>query len=439
MQVRDLMNPSVVSITPSESASLAARLLSRHNVGSLPVCGEDGGLRGIVTDRDIILRCVAAEEDPLKTQVKDIMTRNCAVVSPDDDAREATRIMAAKHAHDLTANHYKGSWGKWCAAVGISRDTGENMVRVAEQFGNIQLEGKSILDVQPLKLLYAAAKPSTPTQVKQAVFSGDITSYKEYQELLAQINGLLEDREQETRALREQEESLRRQIANVSHDLRTPLTSILGYLQLLESERLTSQQRRHYLEIVSDRARVLQDLITAFYDLSRIEGGEYPLDLQPVDLRRALEPLLAGFYEDFERAGFQVTVELDEHLPPVLADPGAVTRILTNLIGNALKHGRAALTIRLYASGGQLVTAFSNNAPGLSPEDLSRVFERFYTADQMRTGQNTGLGLAIVKALAQRMGHTPFAELDDGTFTVGVRWKPLLPSSREAPRPLQIN
>lgn len=94
MQVRDLMNPSVVSITPGESASLAARLLSRHNVGSLPVCGEDGGLRGIVTDRDIILRCVAAEEDPLKTQVKDIMTRNCAVVSPDDDAREATRIMA---------------------------------------------------------------------------------------------------------------------------------------------------------------------------------------------------------------------------------------------------------------------------------------------------------------------------------------------------------
>ncbi|MDY2681562.1 MAG: hypothetical protein SOV54_02285 [Faecalibacterium prausnitzii] len=97
------------------------------------------------------------------------------------------RIMAAKHAHDLTASHYKGSWGKWCAAVGISRDTGENMVRVAEQFGNIQLEGKSILDVQPMKLLYAAAKPSTPEVVKQAVFTGDITTYKEYQELMAQL------------------------------------------------------------------------------------------------------------------------------------------------------------------------------------------------------------------------------------------------------------
>ena len=97
------------------------------------------------------------------------------------------RIMAAKHAHDLTANHYQGSWGKWCAAVGISRDTGDRMVSVAAQCGNIQLEGKSILDVQPLKLLYAAVKPSTPEVVKQAVFTGDITTYKEYQELMAQF------------------------------------------------------------------------------------------------------------------------------------------------------------------------------------------------------------------------------------------------------------
>ena len=97
------------------------------------------------------------------------------------------RIMAAKHAHGLTANHYQGSWGKWCAAVGISRDTGDRMVSVAALCGNIQLEGKSILDVQPLKLLYAAAKPSTPEVVKQAVFTGDITTYKEYQELMAQL------------------------------------------------------------------------------------------------------------------------------------------------------------------------------------------------------------------------------------------------------------
>lgn len=242
------------------------------------------------------------------------------------------------------------------------------------------------------------------------------------EELLAQINGLLEDRENETRQLREREESLRRQIANVSHDLRTPLTSILGYLQLLEGDDLAAEQRARYLQVVEGRSRVLQELITAFYDLSRIEGGEYPLEIQPVDLRRRLEPLLASFYDDFQQAGFQVDVQLEDGLPPVLADPGGVTRVLTNLLSNALKHGSQSLSIRLYQEGDCLVTAFSNDAPHLTQEDLPRVFERFYTGDQMRTGQNTGLGLAIVKALAQRMGHAAFAQLEDGVFTVGIRW-----------------
>ena len=101
MQVRDLMNPSVVTITPQESASLAARLLSRHNLGALPVCGNDGGLRGIVTDRDIVLRCVAAEEDPAQTLVRDIMTRGCASVSPHEDCRAATRLMAQQQVRRL--------------------------------------------------------------------------------------------------------------------------------------------------------------------------------------------------------------------------------------------------------------------------------------------------------------------------------------------------
>ncbi len=101
MRIRDLMNQSVVSIDPSESAALAARLLSRHNLGSLPVCGTDGGLRGIVTDRDIVTRCVATEEDPHKVPVRDIMSRNCAVVSPEDDASTAARMMAAKQVRRL--------------------------------------------------------------------------------------------------------------------------------------------------------------------------------------------------------------------------------------------------------------------------------------------------------------------------------------------------
>ena len=101
MQVRDLMNPSVVSVTTADSTALAARLLSRHNVGALPVCSQDGRLRGILTDRDIVLRCIAAEEDPAQTPVREIMTRGCFTVGPNDDCREASRIMAARQVRRL--------------------------------------------------------------------------------------------------------------------------------------------------------------------------------------------------------------------------------------------------------------------------------------------------------------------------------------------------
>lgn len=103
-------------------------------------------------------------------------------------AGSMARVMAAKRAHDRTANRYRGSWGKWCDFVGISRDTGDNMVRVAEQFGNIQVDGKPLIDLQPLKLLYATSKPSTPPEIRQQVENLDITSYKQYQDLLAKYD-----------------------------------------------------------------------------------------------------------------------------------------------------------------------------------------------------------------------------------------------------------
>lgn len=101
MQVRDVMNRDLVTIDPAESAALAARLLARHNVGSLPVCGENGRLQGIVTDRDIILRCVAPEEDPARVPVRHIMTRHPKALSPGDDVRQAAQVMAIQQVRRL--------------------------------------------------------------------------------------------------------------------------------------------------------------------------------------------------------------------------------------------------------------------------------------------------------------------------------------------------
>ena len=241
------------------------------------------------------------------------------------------------------------------------------------------------------------------------------------EELLTAVNALLDLREREEGDYRRQEQAIRQQIANVSHDLRTPLTSILGYLQLLEGEGLTAEERREYLSIVQGRARALQSMIVSFYDLSRLEGGEYPLSRERVDLYHVLSQLVAEFYNDF--TDFDMTVELREGLPTVTADPAGVLRVFTNLIRNALEHGRARMSILLYREGEEVVSVFANDAPGLTQEDVAHVFDRFFTADKMRTGQSTGLGLAIVKALAERMGHTVFADLDGDLFRVTIRWR----------------
>ena len=241
------------------------------------------------------------------------------------------------------------------------------------------------------------------------------------EELLTAIKALLDLREQEEGDYRRQERAIRQQIANISHDLRTPLTSILGYLQLLEGEGLTTEERREYLAIVQGRAKALQSMIVSFYDLSRLEGGEYPLSRERVDLYHMLSELVAEFYNDFE--GFDMTVELREGLPSVTADPAGVLRVFTNLIRNAMEHGRSRMSILLYQEGDEVVSVFANDAPGLTPEDVEHVFDRFFTADKMRTGQSTGLGLAIVKALVERMGHTVSAELEGDLFRVVVRWQ----------------
>ncbi|MBU5434470.1 sensor histidine kinase KdpD [Pseudoflavonifractor sp. MSJ-37] len=242
------------------------------------------------------------------------------------------------------------------------------------------------------------------------------------EELLAEIDRLLELRRSDRAESRAREQAIRRQISNVSHDLRTPLTSILGYLQLLEQEDLPPERRREYLSVVEGRAKALQALIGSFYELSRLEGGELRLERQRVDLRGVLSELLAAFYDDFTEAGFEMEVDLPEDLPPVAADPGGALRICTNLLRNALDHGAGPMSIRLTQEGDRVVSVFANAAPGLEPEDVPRVFERFYTSDKMRTGQNTGLGLAIVKALSEQMGCAVSASGDHARFEIRVVW-----------------
>lgn len=154
------------------------------------------------------------------------------------------RIMAAKHAHDLCANNKNGTWGKWCDVVGISRDTGDNMVHIAERFGNIQIEGKPIFDVQPLKLLYAVAKPSAPAELVEQVKTGDITTYKEYQEAMAQIKAE-KDRAAAAEAREEEAWNMVSKAQDEAQTAKNDLDAALADVQGLTEQNAKLQQSYH--------------------------------------------------------------------------------------------------------------------------------------------------------------------------------------------------
>lgn len=240
--------------------------------------------------------------------------------------------------------------------------------------------------------------------------------------LLQEVNALLEQRLAEGADYRRKEQDLRRQIADVSHDLRTPLTSILGYLQLLEDQELTSEQKGEYLGVIRGRAATLQTLITSFYDLSRLEGGQWELEQTALDLERIVQDQLASAYETLERAGLTPQVDVQPGLPPVWGDQKAAVRVVSNLLTNALHHGAPPLEVGLCRAGSMVTLRVTNAAPGMTAEEARRVFERSYTADPARTGQGTGLGLAIVRALMERMGGGAQATLEGGRFTLQVAW-----------------
>ena len=250
---------------------------------------------------------------------------------------------------------------------------------------------------------------------------------RESEELLrAQQEQTLRDRAAQEDEAR-QERQRRQEIANISHDLRTPLTSILGYLQMIKSESTTPEERAEYLAIVESRAHALKALVTGFYDLSCLEAGGYALAQESVALAPLLVELAAAFYADFNADGREAEIDIAEGLSPILGDPQAVLRIYTNLFQNAIKHGAGALYIRAFQEDGVVVTCFTNLAPGLLPQDVEHLFDRFFTADRMRTGQDTGLGLAIVHRLAMQMGGETEALLLQNKLTITVRWPAVKP------------
>lgn len=234
--------------------------------------------------------------------------------------------------------------------------------------------------------------------------------------LASDLNVQLKALRQERLRLRNGDRDLKAAVTNVSHDLRTPLTAISGYLDLLEGEP-ASENAQRYLAVIRERTDALTALTEELLRYSVISDSEEALDLQTMSLNAALEESVAALYGAFAQKGIIPAISLPE--TPVLRtlDPAALGRVLGNILSNALKYSGGDLDITLTEEGR---FTFSNSAPSLTPVEAERLFDRFYTVSDGRG--TTGLGLSIAKALTKRMGGSIGAECREGRFVLTLEF-----------------
>lgn len=217
-------------------------------------------------------------------------------------------------------------------------------------------------------------------------------------------------------------------ITNVAHDLRTPLTSVIGYLDLLvKNPDLETETKKKYMEIAYDKSKRLQKLIEDLFSYTKVSQGEVEPNLAPLDVVKFMEQMIDEFYPAFQEAGLEYEFLTNHSFIEIMADGDLLARAFSNLIGNAVKYGRDGKNIRVHMnSNKEEVTISVINYGKVIPEkDLEYIFERFYRVEGSRSEQTggTGLGLAIAKRIIVMHGGTIKASsgMDGTVFEVVLK------------------
>lgn len=241
--------------------------------------------------------------------------------------------------------------------------------------------------------------------------------------LISEFNYTLEDIQKERQKYEKREKEFQKQIENISHDLRTPLTVILGYLKFVKNKNYAAQDEelREILDIIELKGETMKNLVSQFYEFSRLNAGDYTIKPDRVDVSRILRESLLGNCQILEGTSLDINIDLPEHPVWAVADAAALERIFLNLLQNAGRYAHAYLNIRLSETEKDIAVFFDNDAEELSQEAFSRLFDRFYTQDISRNQGGTGLGLTVAKSLAESMGGTLEAHLGEGRISFELR------------------
>jgi len=237
----------------------------------------------------------------------------------------------------------------------------------------------------------------------------------EIDQLGESFNLMAERIDRQVEALQQTDAKRREMVANVSHDLRTPLTSLHGYLEtlLLKDATLTAEERRRYLEIANSQSRQLAQLVAELFELAKLDSCETLLSIEAFSLAELVQDAAQKFQLDAEARGIRIVTEYGEDLPFAYGDIGLMQRVLDNLIENALRYTPAGghITLSLSANPDKITVKVADDGHGIPADDLPHIFDRFYRLEKSRAAGagNAGLGLAIVKRILELHGSSIFA------------------------------
>ncbi len=239
------------------------------------------------------------------------------------------------------------------------------------------------------------------------------------QALAASINHLLKKYRSMGQEIERSDTLFRDTITSLSHDLRTPLATANGYIQLLQEQDLTGEQKE-YVSIAGERISAVKLLLDQLFEFARIEADELKLNCRNTDIHSVLRDVVASYYGDFEQKKCVPYIVIPSTPAIIWGDPDALTRIFSNVVYNALVHGEGNYQITAVIEKAQTVITVKNASSSIQQEDIPHLFDRFYTTDQSRTKKTTGLGLAIAQRLVTRMDGKISASLQNGIFTMQI-------------------
>ncbi|MDR4317594.1 two-component sensor histidine kinase YcbL [Niallia circulans] len=235
-----------------------------------------------------------------------------------------------------------------------------------------------------------------------------VSNDQQLKDLLININQVLDDRHEKSREFIKMEHSMKRMLANISHDLKTPLTVIAGYIEMFQKDfPITETERVQLLSQVHDKTMELIQLMNTFFDLAKLESGDKEIPLEIVNLSELCRKNILTFHDWIRAKGLEAMIDIPDESVFALGNEEAVNRVLHNLLSNALRYGLdgKVIGLSLYFDEQQVYIEVFDRGKGIDEADQANIFERLFTLDDSRNKafQGSGLGLTITKRLVEEM------------------------------------